>query len=250
MKKVLLILGGCLLISIIAIIIIALLVFGYFSLNPSKISLTNFTDIFNLYRPKDLGIKYTEADLTAARKTVPIEFQTIPPSDDSKSIEFSGQKDISGTLTSEMITAMIDNAKYKYYPLSNTQVKINPDGTIETTGNIDISKTIRWAADLNTDAEITGQLQSLANTISANPSFYLKGTMSVANNKFDLNIQEAKVSVFSANQEIIQQYEQPLTQFIEERVANVPNMNIKSADFSTGKLILDATYPAIEKTMK
>lgn len=250
MKKTWLIIGGCLALLVIALIVIIIIVIGYFKLPATKTSFSNLSNLFNFNQAQDLGVKYTTEDLQKGKEIINLQYENLPESTSSPSIQFSGQKDISGTFTNEMITAMINNAKYKYYPVNNTQVKIHPDGIIETAGNIDISKLIRWAADLNADPALTQQIQSYTSTISANPSFYLKGTMSVTNNKFDINIQEAKVSVFTANQEIIQQYEQPLTQFIEERVSNVPNMNIRSADFSTGKLILNATYPAIEKTMK
>lgn len=250
MKKFLWILGGCCAISLIIGLILIVIAIAYFSFSMGKFTMPDVGSLLSFNQAKDLGVAYTEADLQTGRAQTNVQFETIPSSDANKSIEFSGQKEISGTYTSETITAMINSATYKYYPLTNTQVLIHPDGTIETSGNLDINKVIRWAVDLNADPTVTGQIDSATTAITANPSFYLKGTMSVSNNQINLNVQEAQVSVIPIDQETINQYQQPLADFIEERIANVPNMNIRSADFSTGKLILDATYPAIEKTMK
>lgn len=250
MKKFLWIIGGCCAISAILAIILIIILIVYLSFSMGKFTIPNFGDLLSFNQPKDLGVTYTEQDLRTGRALTNVQFETLPVSDTAPSIEFSGQKEISGTYSSETITAMINSATYKYYPLSNTQVKINPDGTLESSGNIDIKKVIRWAADLNADPAVTSQIDEATQYISANPSFYIKGTMSVTNNKFNLNIQDLQVSIVPVSQEIISEYQQPLAAFLEDRVANVPGMDIRSADFSSGQLVLDATYPAIEKTMK
>lgn len=246
MKKFLIVLAACCLILALLVVLIAVVIAAYFYFaKPDFSSL----QIPSLNTPKDLGVTYTQADLQKGREITNIQFQDLP-ANNTASIEFSGSKDISGTYTSEMITAMIDNATYINYPLTNTQVKINPDGTIETAGNIDINKLINWAIDLNADTATTSEIENYTSTIISNPSFYLKGTMSVTNNQINLNISQAQISILPINQQTINEYQGQVADFVEERIANVPGMNIRSADFSTGKLILDGTYPAIEKTIK
>jgi len=145
---------------------------------------------------------------------------------------------------------MINSATYKYYPLTRTQVKINPDGTVEASGNFSTPKAVHWANDLGADKSVTGKAQSYIGYVTPNPSFYLKGTISASNGQINLDIASAKISMFTAPKSIIDKYQGQLADFVEERIANVPGMKINSATFANGKLTLDATYPAVEKSVR
>ena len=208
----------------------------------------NWADLVSFNKPRDLGVKYTQADLEQGRMLTGVTLEDLP-SDSASSISFEGEKDISGIYSSQMITAMINSATYKYYPLTNTQVLIHPDGELESSGNIDLNKVIMWATDISGGNSVA-ELEEYANSAFANPSFYIKGYMTVSDNNFDLNVEQAQVSIISATPEQISEYTPILESFVEEQVNNVPGMYINSADFSTGDLNLDATYPAIEKTIK
>lgn len=208
----------------------------------------NWSGLTAWNKPRDLGVRYTQADLDKGRATTGVELAELPALS-SKSIEFEGSKDISGEYSSEMITAMINGATYKYYPLTDTQVLIHPDGTLESSGNIDLNKVINWATDISGGNSVS-ELEEYANSSFANPSFYITGTMSVVNNDFDLNVTAAQVSFLQATPEQIAEYAPILESFVEQQVSSVPNMFIRSADFSSGELRLDATYPAIERTIK
>lgn len=247
MKKVWWIVGGCCAVMAGLVVVVVAVVIAGLLLVPK--SMPDITGMLGLNKARDLGVRYSYEDLQSGREITQVEFEDLPESSEA-SIQFSGEKDISGEFSSEMITAMISGATYKYYPLTNTQVKIYPGGLIETSGNIDISKLVKWATDLNADPEVTGQIDQYIGGIAANPSFYLKGTMSVTNNNIDLNVQQAQISVLQVDKATIDQYQGQVADFVEERIANVPGMDVKSADFSSGKLILDASYPEIEKTLK
>jgi len=230
------------LIVLACIIVVVALVAGYFGFFPG------LSNVMGANKPKDLGIKYTDADLQKGRELTGVDLQNLSGSE--KSLEFTGNKSISGEYTSSIITAMISSAKYKYYPLSNTQVKINSDGTVETAGNFDIDKAVKWSADLGGDTSFSREAKGYLNYVSNNPSFYLKGKMSIINNQITLNISEAQISRFTAPQSVINKYQGDLANFVEQKIAAVPGMNVKSADFLTGSLKLDATYPTVEKSLK
>ena len=234
MKKALIIVGS--------IIVVLILVAGYFGFIPG------LANAMGANKAKDLGIKYTQDDLDKARQLTKIDLQNL--SDSNTSLGFSGQQEITGNYTSQMITAMISSAKYKYYPLSNTQVRINNDGTMEAAGNISIAKLVKWSNDLGADKNITNQATSYTKIISSNPSFYLKGKMEVSSNQISLNVSEARISRFSAPSNIISQYQGQLADFVEQRIAKVPGMDIKSAKVENNELKIDGTYPAIEKSTK
>lgn len=227
---------------ILGILVVLVLVLGYFGFVPG------LSNLMGANKPVDLGVTYSEADLAQGRALTGVELQ--PLTEAEKSLEFSGEKSITGDYSQSVISAMINGAKYKYYPITNGQVKISDDGTVETSGNFDILKAVRWSNDLGADKSVTDQASSYIGNVSANPSFYLKGKMSVKDNQISLNIAEARVSRFSAPSSVINQYQGQLADFVEQRIANVPGMRVKSAEFANGKLILDAKYPAVEKSTR
>jgi hypothetical protein len=230
--------GWIVFISIVVLVILAL---GFFGLFPGV------STLLGANKPKDLGVKYTQADLDAGRAMTGVSLQEQPT---VKSLTFDGSKSISGEYSDQTITAMINGAKYKYYPLSNTQLRINPDGTVEASGVINISKVGQWSLDLGAQEGLVAKAKSYIGIVSPSPSFYLKGAMSVTNNQISLNLTEAKVSRFTAPKSIIDQYQGPLADFVEERMANVPGLQVRSAKFESGKLLLDANYPAVEKSAR
>lgn len=229
----------------VAIVVIAILVlgfFGYFGFIPG------ISYVMGANKPMNLGIKYTKDDLDKGRSMTGVELQDLTQS--SKTLEFSGSKSISGEYSNEIITAMINSAKYKYYPVTNAQVKISSDGIIETSGNFNIDKAIKWSSDLGSDTSFSSEAKKYVKYVPNNPSFYLKGKMSVNDNQISVDISQAKISRFTAPESIIKQYQGQLADFVESRISAIPEMKIKSADFSSGKLKLDGTYPAQEKSTK
>jgi hypothetical protein len=229
------------LIVTLSVIVVIILVLGYFGLFPGVSSLLGAN------KPKDLGVKYTEADLNTGRNLAKIE---LKDQTGDKSLAFEGSKSISGEYSNAVMTAMINSAKYKYYPISNAQILVHNDGTIESSGNINISKVGQWSLDLGAGEGLVSKAKTYIGYVSPNPSYYLKGRMSIENNQISLNVSEAKVSRYSAPDSIINQYQGQLADFVEERMSNVPGMNVKSAKFENGKMVLDANYPAIEKSLK
>lgn len=231
------------LITIVAILIILIIVVGYLGFVPG------ISDVLGANKARDLGVSYTTEDLNKGRALTGVTLENL--SDGGRSLAFSGSKDISGEYTSEIITAMINSAKYKYYPLSNTQIRISSDGTVEAAGNFNIDKALSWTNDLGTGSNnLEVQVRKYSKYISSNPSFYLKGTISVVDNQIELNLAQAQISRFTAPGSIIDQYQGQLADFVEDQIKAVPNMNIGSADFSSGVLKLNASYPAIERSQK
>lgn len=224
---------------LIVIIVLALAYLGY---------APGLSDKFGISKAQDLGVSYTDEDLAKARAITGVELLDLEPQ--AKSLVFEGEKEISGEFTSEMITAMINSATYKYYPLANTQVKIHNDGTVETSGNLIIDNVIKWSAETGGDTKMSAEAKSYLKYLPASPSFYLKGRLSVANNQISLNTSEAKVAMFAATPEIISQYQGQLAEFIELKIASVPGMTVRKADFTGGNLKLDGTYPKVEKSLK
>jgi len=228
---------GLTVLIILAVVIVLVMVF-----------LVIFSDKFGANKAKDLGVKFSDADLQSGRSQMGVTLEDLTSED--KSLEFSGTKVITGTYTSEMITAMISAAKYKYYPLTNTQIKIAQDGTIEAAGNFNIDKAMKWSKDLGTNKTTLNGAKIATSLISNNPSFYLSGKMTVKKNKINLNISKAKISRFNIPKFYINRYQKNLAAFVEQRISNVPNMDLSSVEFGSGAMQLNGTYAEVEKSLK
>ena len=87
------------LIIIVSILVVIVLVAGYFGFVPG------ISQAMGANKAKDLGIKFTQEDLDKARQIANIDLQDL--SEGNTSLGFSGQQEITGDYTSEMITAMI-----------------------------------------------------------------------------------------------------------------------------------------------
>jgi len=101
------------------LIIIIVLVGGYFGLVPGVSS------IFGFDKPKDLGITYTEADRLSGRAKAGwevIELQPdLPP---EESYNFTGQNAVDTTFNERELTAWANEPRTNF-PLSDCQIRVN-----------------------------------------------------------------------------------------------------------------------------
>lgn len=208
------------------IIIVPILIFQYF-LNSG---------------PRDLGVKYTDADRNTAYANNGVESVAITPSqDDPTGIKYEGKKEIKTSFTSAEITALNNSVKWVNYPVSNVQIKINTDGTGEASGVLDVKKILNWVSFTHPIAEIESKVNEYK--IDFNPSFYLKGKVAVVNNKVSLTPQAIEVGRITIPQNIVSENVNNVEKFIETRINYVPNFYVKSLNLDGGKVNLDATVP-------
>ena len=93
------------------------------------------SSILGTDKPRDLGIKYTQSNLSSIRSRSQVQYLTLPDSNTpSLTRQFSGKRNVTADFTSEEITATINNQPWKYFPYKNVQVKFNADGSGEISG--------------------------------------------------------------------------------------------------------------------
>jgi len=199
--------------------------------------------------PRDLGVKYTPANRASAYANNGVESVAITPApNDTKGVKYEGKKDIKTSFTSEEITALNNSVKWVNYPVSNVQIKINSDGTGEASGVLDIKKILRWIAFTHPVAEIESKVNEYK--IGFNPSFYLKGGVTVVNNKVTLTPQTIEVGRLVIPQNIVSQNIHTVENFITDRINYVPNFYVKSFNLDGGKVNFDATVPEKQYTVQ
>ncbi|MBC7266622.1 MAG: hypothetical protein H5T75_06595 [Coriobacteriia bacterium] len=82
-------------------------------------------------KPRDLGVRCTQADVDSAYKKIGVEFPKTPPADDGARYErvYEGSKPLDVTLTESELSALMSfNHDASYWPIKSMQVDITgPD---------------------------------------------------------------------------------------------------------------------------
>ncbi|HWS49181.1 MAG TPA: hypothetical protein VN174_03995 [Candidatus Methanoperedens sp.] len=199
--------------------------------------------------PKDLGVKYTPEDYTQSHQKMAVEVGSIssPSSENpNDSIQFSGKKDININLSSSEATAYSRADKWKYAPISNLQIKINPDGTGEVSGVLNLANILPFISMTTSTEEVQKAIDKFH--ISGNPPFYTKGTVTVTNNSTKFNIQSLEVGHIPVPGNYISENTNALNNFVTDRLNSIPNLQVRSLTLGDSKVNLDATVP--EKVVK
>jgi len=199
--------------------------------------------------PRDLGVKYTEANRATAYANNGVESTAITPSQDNPNgIKYEGQKEVKTSFSSAEISALNNSVSWINYPVSNVQIKINSDGTGEASGTLDVRKILSWISFTHSVKEIESKVEQYH--IGFNPSFYLKGSVKITNNKVSLVPQTIEIGKITIPQNIVSQNIAPIERFAQDRLNAIPNLQIRSLNLDGGKVNLDATYPQKELTVQ
>ena len=230
-----------LLVCIVLLVFIPLAAATYFGFVPI------LSPIFGFNNPKDLGVKYTEADRLTAYIGNGVESIKLPSSTTIKdSLRYEGKKEVKTSFTSAEITALINSVSWKYMPIYNVQIKINQDGTGQVSGILNTARIIPYISLTVSPDTIKAEIEK--NHFATNPTFYLKGKANVIDNKVSLDPQEIKIGQLPIPQALVASNIPLITTFIEDRLKSVPNLLIKSFNLDGGKINCSATVPAKEYT--
>jgi hypothetical protein len=214
------------------VIVILILVAGYLGLVPGV------STIFGSDKPRDLGIVTSEKLFDSANEKIGITRVGNPLT--AGKVIYSGSHPVNVSLSSEEISSLISEGKWKYNSISgNLQMKINSDGTVEVAGLLNRTNFKSYLAS-------TGFSDTLAyvNTFNFLPEkvpFYVHGSASVVNNKVDLNLTSAEIGrvPLPTNSGAISTVEN----LVEERISEIPGLNVASFNFSNGKMNFIGTFP-------
>lgn len=199
--------------------------------------------------PRDLGVKYTEADRQTAYANNGVASESITSAVENKSgISYQGQKNVKTSFSSSEITALNNSVKWVNYPISNLQIKINPDGTGEASGTLDVRKILSWISFTHPVAEIESKVKQY--NIGLTPAFYLKGGVKVINNKVSLTPQIIEVGRVTIPKNVVSENIPAVEKFAQDRISSIPNLRINSLNLDGGKVNFDATVPEKELTVQ
>ncbi len=226
---------------------------------------------FRTNKPRNLGVMYTQADLSSGRAKSQIVYEELIS--DGTAWQTSGSREVDAIFTSSEITAIMNNKPGVYYPYRSAQVKFNADGTGEISGNLDKSRIPTYAATFNAPQEAVDIAMRF---LPENPSFYLKGKATLVNNEvgifepmrfeigripiplgpilaenhlarpayaLDLNSLLNEISGVSNKEALI-------IDFINSRLAGIEGFYAADAHFEENALIYKGTLPEKETTVR
>ena len=226
---------------IILVIVAGILVLGYLGFIPG------LSTLMGADKTKDLGIHYTKADYDSSLKKagVTVEVMKNPGGQIKNSLAYSGKVAVKTDFTQEELSSRLNFAQWRYMPVSNTQLKINNDGTVEFSANILMDRLPGFVSYESmgkyTMADITKGMNFI-NLIKVNPPFYLKFKAEVGNNKLFVSIQEATIGKFNIPLTTVRA-DETVTSVFQSIISHIPNFYAQSAAFSEGKLHFEGTLP-------
>lgn len=164
-----------LLIIFILFVVVPVLILGYLGIIPG------LSDLMGANKPRDLGIKYSQSDLSSIHAKSLVKYETLPSNVvPAMTRLFSGERQFSGDFSSAEITATMNNQNWIHWPFKNLQVKFNADGSGEISGTLIKSKVSGYAASIGVPQQAA---DFIAKYIPNDPAFYVKGKAALSENK-------------------------------------------------------------------
>ena len=230
---------GRILMVLVVIAAAAVLALGYLGFVPGVAT------AFGSDKPRDLGIRATEADAQSANQKAGISLAALPAGvSPEESLQLSGQKAVNASFSDEELTALVrvHEGKWAYYPVSDCQIKINGDGTVEASGILRMDRAYGYAQATGVPAEVVSVVVDRLKIANTNPPFYVKGTVSVANNKVSGVVQQVEIGRFTLPANWVADNKAAIASFLEDRLDRA-EIAAKSVTFANGAMKFEGTVP-------
>ncbi len=112
---------------------------------------------------------------------------------------FDGGIDVEHTFTQQEINSWIAawESEWEGLPFQNSQIRINPDGSVEATSMISVSNAESFAKSLGYTDEDINKAKSYVKVIPDPLPVYAKGTASIESNNVTIDVQSFKVGGYT-----------------------------------------------------
>lgn len=193
---------------------------------------------------KTFGIKVTKEDSKAANALVGIEIVAIRSGDGKSDYTLEGKKDANYSMDSKTLTALANNNPWKKYPVKNMQILIHPDGTVEGSGILVVSKAIPYAMALGYSEGQIRDAMSKYNIPPIEVPLYVKGTGSVLNDSVTVNTSAVKIGAISIPGNIVTQANNEAVIVLEDIIQkHSGSFHAESLIFSDSKMNFKGYVP-------
>jgi len=214
---------------------------------------------FTLIKPKDLGVRFTEADYASAVQKAGLsvsfdgktgkELEQYKKANKGKKLAiedyewtFSDVRRETLTLTPSEASALLSNIAPSFWWFSNVQVKAYPDGTMEGSSQLDLAGMLKTM--LGEDIEIEGL--DIPGFLKTKVNVYSKGKLTVRENEISAEPESFKVGPMDLMNNVLLEPEdiREAEDYLSHIYKIVPNLTIHSLTTDAkGQFVFDGTYP-------
>ena len=222
--------------SLLLIVIILVGLGGYMGFIPGVSS------IFGSDKPRDLGVKITLEDSKKAQEMTGVILSDLPSDTPiSQSIKFEGKKEVKVSFDDVSGSAIMNNRPWKYYPFYNVQVKIHQDGTIESSGMINMDKALQYAESLGFSTADVNKAMDDFKIPKMNLPYYIKGKGEVVDNKVSLNVDTVQAGRLTIPSSVVSQNQDRASRVVESAINRLDGFYARSLKVEDGKVVFDGT---------
>lgn len=235
MKKVLKIV----LLVILGLVAGVVLVLGYLGFVPG------LSSVFGSDKPRDLGVANDPAVLAQVLSDTKVQLAELQPGlEGSAGVAFEGQVAIKQGFDSKELTAVMNSCKWRYCMMSDSQVRVNADGSVEVAGLVHFDRVSGYASRFSMPVDRLNEALSSLKLAPATMPIYVKGRPAATNDAVSLNIERIELGRLPAPQDQVDKYAGEIDGFVESQLAQVPGFSMKSVSVADGNLNFDGTHPA------
>lgn len=230
MKKILLIL-------VVVLVVVPVLVGGYFGLVPGV------SAMFGSNKPRDLGVEASTADLESGNTKTGVELGTAIDGS-LKGFVYEGGHEVEMSLSGAEITAMANNSRLRGNPFSQVQVRINKDGSGEASGYVDFGAAVEYAKALGFSSEQVDKALAKYPVPRTKLPFYVKlSSGSVHNDQISADVAKVELARVPVPGGIVEQAVPAALSFVESVYLSSDSIDIETLENREGQVYVKGVLP-------
>jgi hypothetical protein len=234
-------------IGFVAIVVVVILVAGYFGFVPG------ISNIFGSNKPVNLGTTYTAQDYKSAIAKSGVQFlnnaDTLSLNKSQKT--YGPAKAVNVDFTpAETLALLNDKAHAPDFPVKDWQLRVNPDGTAEVSAVVMMDKINNYSTAHginNGDLQQVLDIIKKAGIVEKEVPFYVKGNATVSNGQLSFDATSVKIGRLPISADVVNSHESDIINIFNTHKNDVPGFSVKNASIVNGKIHFDGTLPSSVK---
>ena len=230
-------------ISILSLILVVVLVAGYFGFVPG------LSNIFGSNKPVNLGTTFTPSDYQSAitKSGVQIQSGLQNQAIDKSAKVYGPAKAVNVSFTAAEALAYLNLKPREDVPFSDWQLRINSDNTVEISADIAIDQLANYAT---ANGIASSDMQTVLDTINKvgavekQVPFYAEGEATVTNGQLDFNISNIKIGRVPIPADQINSHKADIVNYFNQLESDIPGFSVKNASIINGQIHFDGTLPS------
>lgn len=225
------------------LVLVGVLGLGYLGFIPA-ISKLMGTD-----KPRDLGMKFTQENYDSGIAKSGMKLDTLP-TDSEVSVKYEGTHEVKNNFSDDEINAHLIKTSLSEFPFSQVQLRINDDNSCEVSGIVKLTQMENYLSIFGVSTGDFEKALEKVNIPLADVPFYAKGMGTARDNSLSLDFSNIEVGRFPVPSNIVNEYEDNLSQLGNTIMKSIDGFSVKEARFENNSIYFDGTLPDVEATRR